>query len=185
MRRVMKKSIIYMYMLSIIIALIIVFFLWLNEDKIYTFRFYYENKETLNDISDYFSGLYEPSLNKISYDAEKNEFIKYYDKNKKVSVCDKTISSRIAEINRLYLANADYRWYYIVYAKYDKLGNMLLVVALRNHKIRESGDEKVNMTVLIHADADYDGSEFYNFNHNDEKPIDGNWYYWNYRTYLG
>ncbi len=185
-----KKFTVFICILSIIIAATIGFFIWLNKEKIYAInaiRFYYKNKETLNDISDYFSRLYEPSLHSISYSSRTNEFMmRFIDGNQSVYY-DDSIQYKMSAISESYMKNADYGCFYDVWAKYDKSGDMQLVIALKDKRLKGSQgeDERVIGYFLIYADDEYDGAEFHAFNHYDEKPVDGNWYYWWTKTYPG
>ena len=183
-----KKTVIFGFAaIFFILIVFILFFLKINEDELFVKRCYHENRDRLDDLVYYFEDLYEPALQNITYDTQRNAIEKIYsDRNERIPCEDEYVHSRIMELHDRYAANSDYDVFYNIRVDYDAAGNILMSLVARNVKLRErDGEERSQLCFLIYADEKYNGSGFLSFDRSKQKPFSGNWYYWSHSGPIG
>ena len=186
----MKKKRLAVPVLAIVSAFILIAaFLYLKcaTDGNSAKHFYFENKEKLNAIENYFAVLYEPSLHKIRYDMQRHEYTKVFEDREEYASCTDDICSELDDIYSSYGARSDYGGFSVIVVNYDQAGKMLLVVSVKDSVLRNDSvpDQRYRRCVLIYKDEDYAGPSFLEFDGAERNEISGNWYYWSYNAYTG
>ena len=181
-----KNKKIYIYFSFLFIVFCGVMLFKMHEDEIYVKKCYFENKQTFDDVADYFANCYEPSLCNIRYEMKTDECTRFYIDKSDTIQCNDSIRSDIAVIKNIYLHNSDYGCFSVITVYYDQSGNMQIIVAVkdRKHNVGSNEEKRCGVSALIYADDNYKGSDYSAFNHVNEKPISGNWYYWGYSSAL-
>ena len=152
-------------------------------------RYYYGQKEQLNQIVQTFRNLYTDSVASVEYSLEEHSLIRNGENTKDiVDYNNDNISSILEDLQNQYQSHSDYSPVFdTVNAVYDNSGNMLLyLVAQRKAISKESNTSR--FYYLVYIDNGYSGhGSGLAIDKSDitRKPFSDNWYTWSKDVPLG